>query len=168
MNLQPAARTTLLALCLLLPCALAMAQEPRIAELSYLDRQFMVQQRALLEELTATHFGRRFNGQREHDLELLQLLLDKRLVLPQQTQELQAMGVIMGDLLAAELNLRWVVYEDKLGRSRALEDALSDTYLFPMSMISRRREADNLTPVAEIYARAARIVADNRPQLPFQ
>ena len=169
MTLLATPRYILLSLSLLLFSVGAVAQEPpRIGELSYLDKQFMSQQRALLEEMTASNFGRRFNGQREHDLELLQLLLDKRLVLPQQTQELQAMGVIMGDLLVADLNLRWVVYEDKLGRSRALKDELSDTYLFPMSMISRRREADNMTPVEEIYARATRIVTDNRPSLPFQ
>ena len=32
------------------------------------------------------------------------------------------MGVIMGDLLAADLKLHWVIYEDRQGRSRALRD----------------------------------------------
>jgi hypothetical protein len=169
MNLRHTVPSALLACCLLLYAALTLAQEePRIGELSYLDKQFMAQQRALLEEMTTLNFGRRFNGQRDNDLELLQMLLDKRLVLPQQKQELQAMGVILGDLLAAELNLRWVIYEDKLGRSRALFDESGGTYLFPISMISRRREADNLTPVTEIYARASSIVTDNRPRLPYQ
>ena len=169
MAVKTASRLLLLALCILLSCAPSLAQEPaRIGELSYLDRQFMAQQQALLEDLTTRHFGRRFNRQRDNDLELLQLLLDRRLVRPEQTRELQAMGVILGDLLAAELDLHWVVYEDNLGRSRALRDDISGTYLFPMTMISRRREVDDLTPVSEIYGRASGIIKDGRSNLPFQ
>jgi len=47
-----------------------------------------------------------------------------------------------------------VIYKDKLGRSHALQYRDSDNYLFPITMISRRREADNLKPVADIYAKA--------------
>ena len=79
-----------------------------------------------------------------------------------------AMGVVMGDLLAAEFNLDWVVYEDRLGRSRALRDGDSDNYLFPITMISRRREVDNRTPVVDIYRKAADIITASRPPLPFQ
>ena len=160
---------SLLIFLLVLPGAVSLAQEePRIGELSYLDRQFMAQQRALLEDLAARNLGRRFNGQRDKDLELLQLLLDRKLVRQDQAQELQAMGIIMGDLLAAEFDLRWVVYEDALGRSRALRDDVSDTYLFPVTMISRRRAVDNRTPVVDIYNRAGAIINDKRPSLPFQ
>ena len=144
------------------------AEEPRISDPSYLDQQFMAQQRTLLDELVASNFGRRFNGDTKNDLELLQLLLDRKLVRAGQTRELQAMGVVMGDLLAADLDLKWVIYEDALGRSRALEDDLSDTYLFPMTMIARRREADNMTPVIEIYEKARGTVLHNRPDLPFR
>jgi hypothetical protein len=140
----------------------------RIGELSYLDRQYMAQQRELLEDLTARNFGRRFNGQRSNDLQLLQGLLDRGVVRNSQTRELQAMGVIMGDLLAADLGLHWVVYQDSMGRTRALRDGESDTYLFPVTMISRRREVDNRTSVAEIYGKARDIVLDSRPPLPFQ
>ena len=119
MAFKTATRFLLITLCILLPGQTALAQdEPRISELSYLDRQFMTQQRNLLEELTTRHFGRRFNGLQDNDLELLQLLLDRELVRPEQTRELQAMGVVMGDLLAADLDLRWVVYQDQLGRRR--------------------------------------------------
>ena len=140
----------------------------RIGELSYLDRQYMAQQRERLEDLTTRHFGRRFNGQRSNDLQLLQGLLDRELVRSTQTRELQAMGVVMGDLLAADLGLHWVIYQDNLGRTRALRDGESDTYLFPITMISRRREADNRTSVAEIYGKAREIVLVSRPPLPFQ
>ena len=68
----------------------------------------------------------------------------------------------------ADLGLHWVVYQDSMGRTRALRDGESDTYLFPITMISRRREVDNRTSVAEIYGKARDIVLDSRPPLPFQ
>ncbi len=161
-------RRHLLALLLLLAGTAAAVDDPETGELSFIDRQYMASQREFLEELTTRHFGSGFSGDRDRDLRLLQRLLDERLVRGDQTRELQAMGVILGDLLAAELDLHWVVYEDRMGRSRALRDGDSDLYLFPITMISRRREVDNRTPVDEIYRKARDIVLESRPPLPFQ
>ncbi|MFV0476452.1 MAG: DUF3806 domain-containing protein [Parahaliea sp.] len=144
------------------------ADEPRISEPGYLDRQYLNQQRRHLEDLTRINFGEGFNGERHHDLALLQRLLDQRIVTGNNTATLQGMGVIMGDLLAAELAMHWVIYEDKTGRSRALRYQLSNNYLFPMTMISRRREANNTTPIEAIYQKAYDIIAPLRPTLPFQ
>ena len=143
-------------------------EEVRIEEPSYLDRQYMASQRERLEELAAGRLGRTFTGERDRDLETLQLLLDRGLVRNDQTQMLQAMGVIMGDLLAADLGMHWVIYEDGLGRSRALRYRETDNYLYPITMISRRREAGNLTPVADIYRKAFDIIAPLRTPGPFQ
>ena len=148
--------------------ASAASEDARIGDLSYLDQQYMTQQRDLINNLAATRLGRQFNGTKANDLEVLQVLLDRRLVRPEQTQELQAMGVIMGDLLAEDLGMRWVVYEDRQGRSRALRYRQTDEYLFPITMISRRQEADNQTPVAEIYQKAYDIIAPLRQDLPFR
>ena len=159
----------LLALALLLPALrVAAAGEARITELSYLDRQYMAQQRELIADLAVLELGRRFNGNPDNDLEILQLLLDRRLVRSDQTRELQAMGIIMGDLLAADLGMDWVVYEDSQGRSRALRYRQSDEYLFPVTMISRRREVGNQTPVTVIYQKARDIIEPLLPAQPFQ
>ncbi len=169
-RMQPALSATLLLL-LLWACPGAWAQGSpavKISEPSNLDRQFMAQQRALLQDLAQRNTGKGFNGSKENDLELLQLLLDRRLVGDNDTRELQAMGIVMGDLLAAELDLHWVIYEDAVGRSRALRYRDSEEYLFPVTMISRRREADNRTPVAAIYDKAYAIMAAAKPPLPFQ
>lgn len=167
--LQPGKRIAMLFGLLLGVCtALPVHAQPTISELSYLDKQYMAQQREILRDLVAKNFGRQFNGTRDSDLELLQRLLDQNLVRPEQIGELQAMGVIMGDLLAADLKLHWVVYADRQGRSRALRDGSSDTYLFPITMISRRWEVGNDTPVAKIYQKARGIVIGSRPAPPFQ
>ncbi|MEM8659923.1 MAG: DUF3806 domain-containing protein [Pseudomonadota bacterium] len=142
--------------------------ELRIDELSPLDRQFMAQQRATIEDLAALKLGRRINGDTQNDLEILQLLLDRRFVRSDQTQELQAMGVILGDLLATDLDMHWVLYIDALGRSRALRYKNTEEYLFPITMISRRREVGNDTPVAEIYQNAYDIIEPLQQDLPFR
>ena len=141
---------------------------PRITEPSDLDRRYMTQQRESLNDLAAMKLGRHFSGQKDNDLQILQLLLDKRLVRPDQTMELQSMGIIMGDLLAAELGMHWVIYEDAQGRSRALRYQQSDEYLFPVTMISRRQEVDNHTPVAVIYQTAMGRMGRRRPAIPFR
>lgn len=155
-------------LALVLSCTAIAQDEARIGELSALDRQYMAQQRTRLNDLAASGLGRRFNGTKAADLQLLQLLLDKRLVKPDQIRELQAMGVIMGDLLAEDLGMHWVIYEDRQGRSRALRYRETSEYLFPITMISRRRQVGNDTPVAEIYEKAHALIAPLRQPLPFE
>jgi hypothetical protein len=78
------------------------------------------------------------------------------------------MGIVMGDLLSTEFDLHWVVYTDDVGRSRALRYRDSDFFLFPVTMISRRREAGNEAPVAAIYRKAADLVRANTPGQPFR
>ena len=158
----------LLASALLLVAVVQAQPQARISDPSQLDRKYMAQQRETLGNLAAIHLGRRLNGNKENDLQVLQLLLDRRLVAPDQTRELQAMGVVMGDLLAVDLDMHWVIYEDAAGRSRALRYRDSQEYLFPITMISRRQEADNHTPVAVIYQKAYDIIDPLRPELPFR
>jgi hypothetical protein len=168
MTSQIGFRVILLLCALWIPQGSQAQQAARISDLSNVDLQFMAQQREILQDLARVNLGRQFNGNKESDLDLLQTLLDKQLVRSDQVRELQAMGVIMGDHLAAEFDMHWVIYEDKVGRSRALRYRDSDNYLFPMTMIARRREAGNQTPVEEIYQKAADIITKAKPALPFQ
>jgi hypothetical protein len=57
-----------------------------MGEPSSVDLEFMTRQRTLLQDLAATNLGRQFSGDQERDLDLLQSLLDKRLVRPDQTR----------------------------------------------------------------------------------
>lgn len=153
---------------LLVSFCVAGEQPPHIGELSFTDRQYMTQQRSSLDDLARAKLGSQFSGNKDRDLALLQTLLDRNLVRGDQTEELQSMGVIMGDLLAKELAMQWVIYEDAIGRSRALRYKNTDNYLFPMTMISRRREVGNVATVSDIYQRALDLIKPHLPALPFQ
>lgn len=139
-----------------------------ISELSVIDQQYMAGARNDLQEKAASFLGRSFSGDRDRDIDLLQTLLDKGLVRNNQTKELQAMGIILGDLLLQELGMKWVIYEDKAGRSRALKLGATDTYLFPVTMIARRREVGNTASVESIYKKAVATVNRHKTPLPFQ
>jgi len=156
-------------LCLVLMSATGFAQPgPKVYPPGNLDREFMEQQRARVDELARVNLGRQLHATLDNDLGILQALLDRRLVKPDQTLELQAMGVVMGELLAQELSMHWVIYEDKHGRSRALQMNKSENFLFPMTMISRRAEAGARVDVRAIYDKAIGLMAPYRKALPFQ
>ena len=150
------------------PGAVLAQQPPRISSLNMMDRDFMAQQRKRIDDLARFHFGRQLRSEKANDLDILQTLLDRRLVRPDQTLELQAMGVVMGDLLAQELDMNWVVYEDKLGRSRTLRFGRSDNFLFPITMISRRAEVGASVDVDAIYDKAVALIQPYRTPLPFR
>ena len=65
--------------------------------------------------------------------------------------------MVLGDVMVAQLGLSWVVVEDELGRSRALRLGESDELVYPVTMISKRVEADIRFTVDELYAKAQAI-----------
>lgn len=159
-------------LCLLLPVTTVWAQgsgwqrptavEQRIDPLSAIDQQFMANQRRDVEAL-ANRLGRRLTGNADRDIETLQTLLDRNFVARDDQLTLQAMGIVFGDLLGDTLDMDWVVYRDRAGRSRALRYRNSDTFLFPVTMISRRFEAGSERSLRALFDQ---VVADTRPRLP--
>jgi hypothetical protein len=151
----------------LLICApLSVAQPPDfevvIEPLTLIDRQFMTAQRERVEQL-ANRLGRGLTTNVDRDLDTLQRILDDRMVPSDDTLTLQAMGLVFGDLLGQRLDMVWVVYRDRKGRSRALRYREIDIFLFPITMISRRQEAGSDRRLKSLFEE---IVVDTRPQLP--
>ena len=142
----------------------SVAQNPSfdflIESLTAIDRQFMADQRMRVEQL-ANRLGRGLTGVADRDLDTLQRILDERLVPAADTLTLQAMGVVFGDLLGDRLDMDWVVFRDNKGRSRALRARQMDVYLFPVTMISRRREGGSerrLKPLFDDTVRDTRLL----------
>ena len=93
--------------------------ELKIEPLTNIDKQFMTEQRRRVEQL-ANRLGRNISGIEARDIDTLQRIIDERLIANDDTLSLQAMGVVLGDLLANRLDMDWLVYRDRKGRSRAL------------------------------------------------
>jgi len=134
----------------------------KIEPLTNIDKQFMTEQRQRVEQL-ANRLGRNLSGKEDRDIDTLQRIIDARLIAADDTLSLQAMGVVLGDLLADRLSMEWVVYRDRRGRSRALRYRDTEVYLFPVTMISRRQEVDNNRRVRSIYDEA---VTTTLPRIP--
>ncbi|MDH3519927.1 MAG: DUF3806 domain-containing protein [Myxococcales bacterium] len=126
----------------------------RIAPLDASDERQMRLQRGAVDELARRHVGTPISGGGTEDLRILQQLLDQHVLKRDQVYELQALGVVLGDVMVAQLGYSWVVVQDEIGRSRALRFADSDTLVFPVTMISKRVEKDIRFGVSELYAKA--------------
>ncbi len=136
--------------------------EGEISSFDAADEVYLQQQYDLLQGIADRELATRFGGNKTHDLALLQKLIDSRALKSEQRRELQAMGVVLGRLLAQEYKLRWVVYRDSVGRSRALQIDETKRVVFPITMLSRRLEVGARTNVQEVYAKAGRIIEYTR------
>ncbi|WP_269618205.1 DUF3806 domain-containing protein [Zhongshania sp. BJYM1] len=117
------------------------------------DEKYMEDSRNQLNDLSRMELGRSFGESRDNDLRLIQTLLDRKIVTGDQTRLLQAMGIVIGDHLLKENNLKWVIYTDRVGRSRALEVPFKDEAIFPVTQISSRAAVDADIDVKAIYQR---------------
>lgn len=139
----------------------------QIIEFTNIDKGHTQRQRASVDGLARRYLGSQLRGDKHNDLRILQRLLDRKIVGPSDTATLQAMGVVLGDIIASELGLSWVVYEDDDGRNRALRYKDRSEVLFPITMISRRAESGAKVDVEAIFNKAVESYRPLLPALPY-
>lgn len=154
-------------------CATAWAQNgqgdatrPSVDELTWMDQNHLAQQRQFVDDLANSELGRPVRGNKS-DLRLLQRIVDGGLVGRNETQNLQALGAVLGDVYISEYALEWRAYEDEYGRSRAV--CVPDTIncLFPITMLSRRISAGLQPDVEEVYNKGVQLIKPYLPKRPF-
>lgn len=129
----------------------AQLESNTISPLLSSDIEFMDTQRRSIDDLARRYLGMRLRGTADNDMEILQKLLTEKLIKNNNTLQLQAMGIILGDIYIKQLGVHWVVLKDKMGRSRALQADNQQQLLFPITMISRRVEVGIEVNIKEIY-----------------
>lgn len=134
----------------------------RFSALGEPDRRYLDQQRERVQALARRHVGTLPRGGSLDDLRVLQEILDRAGLAPDAGAELQALGVVLGDVLAARQGLDWVVYHDALGRSRVLRMGDTEVLVFPVTMISKRVELGVPFTVRDLYHQTVREIADSR------
>lgn len=154
--------------CIIHSATVKSADEPsvKISELNWMDRSYLSKQKAAIDELGRSNFGTPVRGNIT-DLQLLQRIINKGLISHSDSQTLQALGAVMGDIFISEHELSWRVYEDDLGRSRAVCVEDSEYCLFPITMLSRRMEVGIIPDVKQIYSKAVDIIHPHLPAKPF-
>ncbi len=143
-------------------------KEIQIKELGWMDKNRMDQETTKINELTQTKLGTPLRRDLS-DLSTLQRIVDKELVTTDNFELQQAMGVVLGNVMLADFpnTLEWKIYEDELGRSRALCARKTNDCLFPVTMLSRRMEVGTKPNVRKIYDDALLRMEKHLPKLPY-
>jgi hypothetical protein len=136
----------------------------KVSELTWADENDLARKQEAVERLGQRHFGQSLRHNKS-DLELLQRIADRKVIKQHDVENLQALGVVLGNTLKDELGLEWKVYNDGKGRSRAVCVPDTEYCLFPMTMLSRRLEVGVPVDVDKVYADA---VAAIDPYVPDQ
>lgn len=139
-----------------------------ISDLGWMDRSQMDKQATKINDLTLTKLGTPIRGDLS-DLATLQRLIDGRHVKMDDVDTQMAMGLVMGNVLLADFpqTLEWKIYEDELGRSRALCVKQAKECFFPMTMLSRRMQVGSQPNVREIYDNAILLMEEHLPKIPY-
>lgn len=150
------------------PTAIETKKEIRITELGWMDKNRMDQETTKINELAQTKLGTPLR-RNLNDLNTLQRIVDKELVAMDNYELQQAMGIILGNVMLADFpnTFEWKVYEDELGRSRALCVRKTNDCLFPVTMLSRRMEVGTKPNVRKIYDDALLRMEKHLPKLPY-
>lgn len=115
------------------------------------DIQRRASQVLAVNALAESSLGRSVSND-ESDLDLLQQILDRWLLAPTQTYELQCLGIVFGRRLVDSIGgLDWCVVEDQYGADPALRCEGSKTLLFPLTMISKRVERGEHVDVRAMF-----------------
>jgi len=128
------------------------APRSRVEDLGVLEERRIDRQRAAVVEFARRRVGAEPGDGSLDDLRILQQIVDDRILRRDQTYELQALGVVLGDVMAKQLGLRWVVVDDQYGRTRALRYGTGDDVFFPITMISKRYERGLDVDVRALYS----------------
>lgn len=151
---------------LLLAPTLSFAAPPwRTQPMTFTDQQYMEVRRTELNELARLRLGRSFGGKRDYDLRLIQSLLDSGTVDASQTANMQGLGIIMGEFLRKQHALKWVIYNDRVGRSRALEVPDKDEVIFPVTQFSSRAAVGAKIDVFAIYEKLEAEIAQIKKKM---
>jgi len=81
----------------------------------------------------------------------LRALLKAKVFRPDQTYELQSMGVVLGDVFVQDMGFHWIIVEDEYGRDPAIQYKNTSVILYPLTMISKRIERGEEVDVFDLY-----------------
>ena len=138
---------TFIALVALWGCAMA---EQTISALTDDDIKRLDEQRAVVTRNLTEDSKPKFE-MAPGKLGTLRALLDAKIFKPNQTYELQSMGIVFGDVFVQDMGFRWVMVEDEYGRDPAIKYQDTSTILFPLTMISKRIERGEDVDVFDLY-----------------
>jgi hypothetical protein len=112
----------------------------KFTELSPDDITRLEQQRGVVAGAAKQRYGTVSLTKTKADLAVLQRLIDDQAFSKTQAHELQCLGIVFGDVLAAELPLRWMIVTDEYGTDPTLRYKDTTVQINALTMLSKRVE----------------------------
>jgi hypothetical protein len=123
----------------------------KVTTLTDADQQRLRVQRAVVEKYLADAVSRQKYQTAAGKLGTIRAILEANVFKPNQTYELQCLGIVLGDAFVQELKMEWVMVEDQYGRDPAVRLPGTSMILFPLTMISKRIERGEKVDVFELF-----------------
>ncbi|WGO96686.1 DUF3806 domain-containing protein [Saccharophagus degradans] len=112
----------------------------------------MDNQREYVSTLVSKYFQKQVITKSESDFELIQFIVNENILKPEQSWELQSLGVVLGDALAAEIDgLSWWQVTDEYGTDAVLRYKQTTLQIGAKTMISKRVENGSEVDVKHMY-----------------
>ena len=127
----------------------------KITKLTEADQKRLSDQRAVVEKYLGDESSRQKYQSAAGKLGLIRAILQGNTFKPNQTYELQCLGIVLGDAFVQELKMEWVMVEDENGRDPAVRLPGTSIILFPLTMISKRVERGEKVDVFDLFNWAA-------------
>ena len=98
----------------------------------------------------------------ENVLEVIQIVIDRKMISKDEQDKLHAIGVAFGDYMALQYNLEWVVVKDAYGVSPVLKPPTNDVAISAMTMIAKRVEDGETVNVTALYNGIEKIIEKDK------
>lgn len=130
---------------------LSSAMEQRIEPPNEADVNAIAKKLVLAGSIVADVMGKGLSGGME-DIELLQGVLDAKVIEREATLPLQALGIALGKVFVENNHgYDWWMVEDEYGRDPCVRYKETTLLVFPATMISKRVEDGDEVDVARLY-----------------
>lgn len=134
--------------------------DQKIMQLTTDDERRLREQRYVVEKFLAGKESKQKYKSTAGKLGTIRALLQNNVFKPDQTYELQCLGVVLGDAFVQELKMEWIIVEDEFGRDPAIRMPDTSIILYPLTMISKRIESGVQVDVFGLFGGAAEHVED--------
>lgn len=125
--------------------------EQKITALSEVDQRRLRDQRAVVERYLGDQDSKQKYRTAAGKLGTIRAILQGGAFKPEQTYELQCLGIVLGDAFVQELGMEWIMVEDEHGRDPAVRMPGTSVILYPLTMISKRVESGEPVDVFELF-----------------
>lgn len=141
-----------------------MSSEPqqKITPLTEDDHIRLRDQHAVVERYLGNEASKEKYKTAAGKLGTIRAILQAGVFKPDQTYELQCLGIVLGDAFVQELGMEWIMVEDEFGRDPAVRLPGTTIILFPLTMISQRVERGEQVDVFALFNGVAAQVDDLR------